>query len=291
MRSMTGFGQGVANVGNNQVEIEISAVNCRKQTEVRTTIPRELLFLEQIIKKQVLKTISRGNLTISFKYSLDSEYRKGQVSIDTELAAFLINNLKSVAKKANISADIRIADILELPGVVSEKSSLPKDLLKDLTIKSLKDGLKTLQIMQSKEGELIKDDLMVRYTNMVDILNNINKKTEQVMTHYHSKLLERIRLFGVELELNDERLAKELAFYADRSDINEEVVRLDSHLKQLDSLLKLETPGRELLFLGQEMGREITTLCSKTCDTEVNKLSLSFKNELNRLKEQILNVE
>jgi len=292
MRSMTGFGRATAIQNNNQVTIEISAVNSKKQTDIRTNLPRELLFLERVIKKIIAQKVVRGNLSVNVNYEIDAQYRKEQLQVDFEVAEYLVETLQKFAKKVGISDEIKIADLLQIPGIIVENNTLPNEVIVELCIKALNKALDELQTMQSEEGKTIAKDLTMRHKNMVKLLQTIKKHTNQSLILLKERLVERIKLFDIELSLDDERLHKELAFFAEKSDINEEVVRLESHLTQLLELItKEESPGRTLNFLSQEIGREINTLASKTCDATVSQASMEFKNELNRLKEQIMNVE
>ena len=289
---MTGFGQGTATCAGNQVNIEISAVNNRKFADIRFAIPRELASVEPVLKKKIRETVPRGCLTVSLTYELNPEARKAKFKIDSTSASAILQSLQEFAQKTGISAEVGVRDLLLIPGIVSE---VPPATLADLsepTCNALDQALAELRRMQLTEGEVLQHDLLDRRTTLLNLANKIEGKAADVTIHYQSRLHERIKQLGIEISLDDERLAREVALFADRSDITEEVVRIKSHLQQFDELLASSEPiGRALEFLSQEINREISTLSAKASDTTIADFALTFKTELGKVREQILNVE
>ena len=289
---MTGYGRGQACNGDTRVAIEVSGVN-RKQRDIRLSLPRELGCLDPLLTARVRGVAGRGCLTVSLSYELGAEHRKTQFSVDAELAAHAVQRLSELASRVGIDPRLSLSDVLALPGVVvSDEQRLPVDELTHLALAALDDALADLREMQAREGASLQQDLDERCRVLRSLLAEVRAKGSDVLVHYQQQLRERIRQLGIEVELDDGRLAKEVAFLAERSDITEEIVRIDSHLTQMSELLSgEEPPGRPLEFLCQELGREINTLAAKTRSTTVSQLALTFKGELGKIREQVANVE
>ncbi len=292
MKSMTGYGRATASADGNQVTVEVSAVNSRKQVDMRFAIPRELGMLEPVLRQQIQEQLSRGSLYVALSYVLNPAARKQMAQVDLDMACHVAANLREVAQKAGIVGDITLQDILLVPGVVVEAASSPYEPLKDLAVAALKDALAALDDMRNCEGTKLQEDLLARRQTMIDLVAKITVRGDEALLLQKQRLRERIAALGVELTLDDERLAKELAFFAERADITEELVRLRSHLDQYGELLVSNNdPGRNLDFLGQEMNREVSTLAAKTADLSISNWALALKAELARIREQIMNIE
>ena len=292
MRSMTGYGRGLAESSGNSVSIELSAVNSRRQLEMRFTLPRELGKLEPRLRLLLQERLSRGSLNVTLGYLLNPEQSSLLASIDLAAAKAAAELLRQAAKVSGLRCEPSIADLLEIPGVLLSNDSAPYEPLQELAEKALLDAVAELDIMRLKEGESLRLDLQERGKNLQRLLEQIRAREDEALQQQKLRLQERIAKLGLELSLEDERLAKEIVFYAERADINEEVVRLHSHLTQFFELLEnAGEPGRSLDFLGQEMNREINTLSAKTADLNIAGMALQMKGELGRIREQIMNVE
>ncbi|MFA6815831.1 MAG: YicC/YloC family endoribonuclease [Lentisphaeria bacterium] len=292
MKSMTGYGRADVSKDKNTVSVEITAVNSRKQAEMRFTMPRELASMESQFRKIVQKNVSRGNLNITICYQLDAENSEAMSGLDYKKALQVAEQLKRLASDAILTQGPLIGDILTIPGVLNTQNILIPDILLELIPQALEQALKKLCEMRIKEGEELKKDLLLRGENVGQFVNAIEAQGGEALIQQQKRLKERIKKLGVELTMDDERLAKELVFYAERSDITEEVVRLKSHLQQYTELLNSEhNPGRNLDFLGQEMNREITTLSSKTVDLSIAQYAFKLKSEIAKIREQVLNIE
>ena len=289
---MTGYGRGRAEDGAARVSVEVSGVN-RKQRDIRFSLPRELGSLEPLLAARVQKAIGRGCLTVSLSYELAPEHRNARLSVDTDLAAHAVQRLTELADRVGIDPRLSLSDVLALPGVVvSDEQRLPVDELTQLALSALDAALGELREMQAREGAVLQRDLDGRCQVLRGLLGQMREKDGDVLLHYQRQLRERVRQLGVEVDLDDTKLAKEAVFLAERSDITEEIVRIESHLDQMDGLLgREEAPGRPLDFLCQELGREINTLAAKARSTAVSQLALAFKNELGKVREQVANVE
>ncbi|MDD4538307.1 MAG: YicC family protein [Lentisphaeria bacterium] len=292
MKSMTGYGRATTSADGNQVTVEVSAVNSRKQVDMRFAIPRELGMLEPVLRQQIQEQLSRGSLYVALSYVLNPAARKQMAQVDLDMACHVAANLREVATKTGINGEITLQDILSVPGVVVEAASSPYEPLKDLAVAALKDALAALDDMRNREGVKLQEDLLMRRQTMIDLVDKITARGDEALLLQKQRLRERIAALGVDLTLDDERLAKELAFFAERADITEELVRLRSHLDQYGELLiSNNDPGRNLDFLGQEMNREVSTLAAKTADLSISNWALALKAELARIREQIMNIE
>lgn len=292
MQSMTGFGHGEATSNGTNVTVDISGIN-RKQLDIRFIFPREITTLEAALRPLVQSKVSRGCVNIVVNYELSSEHRREQVKIDFELAKDIAGKLKKIASETGLSETVSVTDLLNVPGVIEEQENqLPMELLQSLAKKGLEQAMTEFISMRTDEGNALAGDLRQRTGAMQEKLDQISSMTDQVLKTHHKNLRERLKQLDLEIDVNDERLAKELAFFTERSDITEELVRLKSHFNQiLDSLDSPEPIGRSLEFLCQEMHRELNTLGSKTSDCGVAKLTLFCKTELGKLREQVQNIE
>jgi len=295
MRSMTGYGRGCASNGDNQATVEITAVNSRKQVEMRFALPRELAMLEPELRQRIQEKLSRGNLNVAITYRLAPSFHASQAHIDIELGVAVANELRRLASAARLAgegSEPSLANLLQVPGVILTSDSGELDPIKPLVLQALDTALDGLGESRKIEGMRLKEDLMRRGENMARLVEAIASRTDEAVCMQRQRLRERMAALGLELNLDDERLVKEVAFYAEKADITEEVVRLKSHLQQYDVLLNTdEEPGRALDFLGQEMSREINTLSAKTADLSIAKVALELKGEINRVREQVMNIE
>lgn len=289
MKSMTGFGRGVA-LGNSgtQCVVEISAVNSRKQLEMRFAIPRELAMLEGEMRNQLQKQLARGTLTIAIAFQLGTSDMASPINF--EYANKVLQQLIKFAKDNHLDKPT-VADVLVVPGVTKTGDSI-LEIMRPLVFQALNDAIKELCAMRVREGAALQNELRQRGQNMSVLVERIAAREQDAIQAMQQRLLERIQALKVDLTIDDERLAKEVAFYVDKSDITEEVVRLRSHLVQYEALMNSDTDvGRNLDFLCQEMSRESNTLSAKTADLPISADALELKIELSKVKEQIMNVE
>jgi uncharacterized protein (TIGR00255 family) len=292
MNSMTGFGRGLAELDGTAVVIEVAAVNSRKQTDIRVILPRELSALEPALRQRVQERVSRGTLAVTLQYTLAPARRAEALAIDVPYAAQVAQRLRELAAAAGLEPRLTLADLLLIPGVLNEAASAPVESVRDLAMEALDEAVDGLRLMQRAEGEKLRHDLENRLATIRDRVESIAVRADEALVHQRQRLQERIALLGIDLPVDDERLAREVAFCAEKSDITEEVVRLRSHLEQFTDLLDEDRDvGRELEFLCQELNREATTIGAKTTETGVSELVISLKGELARIREQVLNVE
>jgi uncharacterized protein (TIGR00255 family) len=291
LKSMTGFGRGEALLSGLRAEVEISSVN-RKQLDVQVTLPRGLAVLESRTSQEVGKAFSRGCITVSVR--LAGAGRSSRMAVvDEDLAAACVAAIRRAAGKLKLKDDLSASDLARLPDII--KMHQPEDdvetvwpAVKAATAKALANIAK----MRAAEGARLHKDIAGRIKLLRDLHGSIGKLSGSVTARYREVLAARIKAAGFETAADDPQMRKELAFFADRCDISEEITRLDSHFGQATKLLASGAPvGRPLDFLIQEMFREITTIGSKANDAAVSRHVVMFKTELERMREQVQNVE
>jgi len=293
MHSMTGYGEATTIRNGTRATVQITSVN-RKQLDVRVTAPRDLLFVEPSLRSRVAEALHRGGVVLSLSVQqTDSETGTPRVQVDVSAAKSLIDQLRTLAAETGIDNDIRAGDLLSVPGLVAE-SPLPVSgsALEELCCEAAENAITELRLMQKKEGAALADDLRNRCASLTRSIPELAACEENLLHAFKERLRDRIAELGVELDLDDECLTKEIAFLAERSDISEELTRLQSHLQQMEQVLTaIEPIGRKLDFLCQEIGREITTVGAKIRGTQTACCVLEFKAELGRIREQVQNVE
>jgi uncharacterized protein (TIGR00255 family) len=286
---MTGYGRGTASGGGRQIGVEISSVN-RKQLEVALTLPRGWSELEPRLRDEINAQATRGRLTVAV-----SIHQAGSTtsSINLKAAAAYLKELQTVQKKLGVSGSITLDLVLRGPGVIA--TNLEDEWTSEtwpLLEKALREALKAFVAMRRAEGLALKRDLEKRLKAIRREMERIAKLAPTVLKRHREGLLARIHQAGLSIDANDERLLKELVIFSDRSDVSEEVTRLRSHCDQLAALLtKDESVGRTLDFILQEMNREVNTIGSKANDITISQAVVFLKTELEKIREQVQNVE
>ncbi|NLF18054.1 MAG: YicC family protein [Lentisphaerae bacterium] len=292
MHSMTGFGRGVAEQDGSTAVVEVAAVNSRKQSDIRIIMPRELAALEPVLRQRVQERVNRGTLAVTVQYTVAPERRAAALSVDLRLGAEAARRLRELAVAAGLEPRLTLADLLAVPGVIGDSTESPAELVRDLAVEALEEALDGLRSMQRAEGGKLREDLDNRVAALRDQVEAMAARTDEALLLQRQRLHDRIALLGVDLPLDDERLAREVAFYAEKSDITEEIVRLRCHLDRFGDLLAEDRDvGRELEFLCQEINREATTIGNKTSETGIAAIGISMKADLARLREQVMNIE
>jgi uncharacterized protein (TIGR00255 family) len=289
MRSMTGYGRGTAIFDGRQISVELSAVN-RKQAEINLSLPRELLELEPRLRDEINAHLSRGRLTVSVALHARAGGRGG---LNLSAAQAYRKQLESLRKTLKLEGEITLEQVLRGPGVldasaeeIKVESAWPK------VRAALQAALKHFVQMREREGNALAADLRKRALAIQKQVGEIEQLAPQVAAHHRGALLDRIAKAGLEIAPSDERMLKELVFFADRSDISEELTRLKSHLDQFHSHFHRREPvGRTLDFLLQELFREINTIGNKANFLAISQIVVVVKTELEKLREQVQNIE
>lgn len=291
MKSMTGFGCGEALNDDLIYRVEVASVN-RKQADIVVNIPRELSSLDSRIRKQVSEVISRGRINVGI--SLKSvESKGGSLSINLPLAKEYTEAITKLEDHLGLNGLVSRFDPGRAPGVIQLGETLPEpEDAWPFVEEALKESLSKLLEMRSTEGAHLKSDMESRLATLKGLLQQISEQAPSVVKRYRDNLMKRLDAAGIELNLDDERLIKEIGLFADRCDISEEVTRLESHFAQCHKYFENdEAVGRPLDFLVQEMGREINTIGSKANDASIAQIIVESKTELEKIREQIQNIE
>lgn len=289
--SMTGYGRSEVQIDGKTLITEIRSVNHRF-LEVIMKLPAGWLALEDSIRKQVKKWLRRGRVDLIVSLEGDSDHEQ-QLQFNWKLLEHYLQIQKKLEQDYGIHSELRMGDLLARDELWSfDESEQDLDQLTPHLLQSIQEACQQLVQMRQQEGEIIADDLMKRCQKLKEILSNIHSRAPQVSASYRKRLEERLaELFAGE-KLDQDRLLMEVAIFADRVDITEECVRLSSHIKQFEDALGSTDPvGRRLDFLLQEMNREINTIGSKANDQMISSWVVQSKSELEKMKEQVQNIE
>lgn len=291
MLSMTGFGAGECRRHGKLVKVMASSIN-RKQADFRISLPRELAFLERDVRDQLKACVQRGAVNVVVELC-DEDGVAAKTHVNLELAKSCWANLQALRRELGIAEPPTLRDLLAMPEIFTVGAPpLPEADLRELALTALTAALAGLCATRRGEGAALQADLLERHARLGRILARVNAKAPDVPRYYREKLLQRLKEFGADLPVDDDRLAREVTFFADRADITEEITRLTSHLQQLAELLKADdSMGRKLDFLIQELSREINTLGAKASDKDIAVCVVDFKTELERIREQVQNLE
>ena len=290
MHSMTGYGRGQIARARVKVVVEIQSVN-KRQSDVAFNLPDRLSELEPEMRAVIAQHVHRGRLTV--RVSLEHAKTGFSSVVNRSLAKAYLRSLRSLREELKLPGEITIETILQAPGVIDTPRDTPlAPTTHAATLAALKIALQKLLSMRAKEGANLLKDLMHRTKVVHQTLATIRKLQPRATRRYQSQLQERIKKLGLDVSVDDDRLVKEIALFAERSDFSEEVTRLESHLEQFVQTSKKQEPiGRTLEFLSQEIARELNTLSAKANDAEISQLVVRCKAELEKIREQIQNVE
>ncbi|AET70154.1 TIGR00255 family protein [Desulfosporosinus orientis DSM 765] len=289
--SMTGFGRGEASGGGYQVSIELKSVNHRF-LEIVVRIPRNYNSVEERIRKMLQDNFQRGRIEVHVNVA-ETEERKRLVKVDNDLALSYDKTLKDLALALHTEYETDIYRLVGFPEVLSVvEPEIDLEAFWKICAEALVKAIDGFAQMRRSEGEKLTLDLMKRIDLLGDYLHTIAERAPYVVTDYQERLQERIQTLLGDVELDPLRLANEVAYFADRASVTEELVRFDSHLAQSrEALLSNEPVGRKLDFLIQELNREINTIGSKANDLMIGQQVIKVKSELEKIREQVQNLE
>jgi len=293
MKSMTGYGRGECALDGFKITAELAAVN-RRQSEISVNLPRELEMLEAQVRDAINGAVARGRVTARLAIHTAEGKMSARMHINVPLAKAYAAELGRLAKKLKLAGKVTLDQIIRAPGVFqSDEELVDAESVWPLVEKALQQALAGLVKMREREGNHLSRDLAARVGIMRRAVEKIQKQAPQTAENYRCQLLDRVKAAGLEaIAPDDERLLKEIVLFADRSDISEELTRLQSHFQQFDDCNKSKEPvGRTLDFLAQEMNREINTIGSKANDAVISREVVILKAELEKFREQAQNVE
>ena len=293
MKSMTGHGWAEHASDGHKVSVEISSVN-RKQSEVTVVLPRELEVLEAQTRDEVNRRVARGRVSVRVTRHVMDGGESQRVALDVPLARQYAREFKKLARELHLSEELTLDTLLRAPGVMQASQEVEDaEAFWPAVSAALTQALDTLVGMREREGKHLAKDLNARIRTMRQAVARVKKLAPQVQVRYRQTLLDRIRAAGLEApQVDADRIQKEVIYFADRSDVSEELTRLEAHFAQYDTVAKSGEPvGRTLDFLAQEMNREINTLGAKANDSQISADVVMLKTELEKFREQVQNVE
>lgn len=291
IRSMTGYGRGEFTADNRKFTVEIKTVNHR-YNDITIKLPRALNGLEDAIRKEVMQKISRGktDVYISFEsYSANDVC----VTINHALANAYVEKLKELEDRYQLSSTDSLSLVAKFPDVITvEKEKQEDDVIWNALLPALKEALEKLIAMRSAEGNVLANNILEKTKLIEELTAKIKERSPAVVLEYHEKLKKRLKELLDGVTVDEQCLATEIAILADKACIDEEITRLESHILQLKDILHNGgMVGRKLDFLIQEMNREANTIASKSNDLIVTKLGIELKSEIEKIREQVQNME
>lgn len=292
MKSMTGYGKATVVRDNRELTVELKSVNHRF-LDVSTKIPRAFIFCEDVIRNALSKKLSRGHIDVFLNYALNGEADK-IVSVDTALADSYVQAAHKLSATFpelhhdfNISALMRANEVLNL-----EQREEDPELLREMVAEAVSQAADNLNVMRETEGNALRTDILAKIDRLENLLDKVKEYAPKVVEQYREKLRARLTEALKDVELDEEKLINEVCFFADKSCIDEEIIRLTTHLAHAREILSSEEAvGRKLDFLVQEFNRETNTICSKSSCLELTSVALEMKNEIEKIREQIQNLE
>ena len=290
MKSMTGFGRASLESNGKNYIIEIKTVN-NKYSDITVKSPKRLSFMEDKIRKQIANRITRGKVEVSVSF-FDFSNKSKNVVLNKEIAKEYIKQLREIADENNLSENISVVEIAKLPDILNSIDSDNDEEIAGEALKCLNMALDSLIEMRKAEGENIKQDLLVRIERVQNLVDKIAENSKGIVEECVSKLEKRVKEILKTDVVDENRIAQEAVIYADKTSIEEELTRLNSHIVQFKELVNSDGPvGKKLDFMIQEMNRETNTIGSKAGSGEITKAVIDLKVELEDIREQIQNIE
>ncbi|MGR9050223.1 YicC/YloC family endoribonuclease [Halobacillus faecis] len=292
LKSMTGYGKSTVETGESRIHVEIRSVNHRF-LDITTKMPHALLFLEERLKQVVKGRLARGRIDIFITLEAEELVEK-KIDVNWGIVNQYITHLKDIQHRHDLTGDISIDMVSKLDNVFSEKETEnDTDELKVALLDAMDNAARELVEMRAKEGQELYEDLEKRIAKVRSWLNSLDERRPRVIEEYKERIRTRVEEYTKEQIRPDEtKILQEVALLAEKGDVTEELTRLQSHFVQFEDTLSMDEPvGRRLDFIVQEMHREVNTIGSKSNDGKMTEMVVNLKSEIEKLKEQVQNVE
>ncbi len=289
MLSMTGYGRAEYSDNGINLVVELKTVNNRN-FDFNLKTPRAFIALEDMIRKTVQGYVKRGRVDLFITFS-DMRENISNIQINLDKAQSFYNASKVLSEKFNLPNDFTITSLMKSPDVLVDNTFVDATEFEDIVKNTVESACARLNDMRKVEGEKLVLDMLNRMDTIKDKADKISLRAPLVANEYKEKLKNRIEEFLKDVKYDEARLLSEVAFYTDRVNIDEELTRLNSHIVQFKDIVKKQDSGKKLDFLMQEFNRETNTICSKSNDIEVTRLALELKNEIEKVREQVQNLE
>lgn len=291
LKSMTGYGRAESITGNKKITVELKSVNHRF-SDYNIKVPRQYGFLEERVRFAVSNAVARGKIDVYVNVESVGEADK-VITVNKELAAEYINALRELCTEFGIEDDVTVSKLAQFSDIFrSEPKRDDEDELWAAVESVLNDALVSFIAMREREGGRIEEDLRARIAYMRSLAKKVDERSPQIVAEYKEKLYSKINELLDGRDIDDARVLTEVAIFADKIAVNEETVRLASHYDEFEEIISSGAPaGRRLDFLIQEINRECNTIGSKASDLETAKIVVELKGEIEKLREQIQNIE
>lgn len=289
IKSMTGFGRAKYDIDGRQYIVEIKSVNNR-YCDISVKIPRNISYLEEKVKAEISKLVSRGKVDVFITFYNNSTKGK-TIKFNNELAEIYITELKKMAIKNGINQDIQITEISKFPDILTIENDEDEELIWNELKIPLIEALNSFIEMRETEGKKLYEDIEKRINNIELIVEKISENSTRLIKDYIVKLETRIKELMNTENIDENRLAMETVIYADKSSVEEEITRLKSHISQFRNLINGNVVGKKIDFLIQEMNRETNTIGSKSSSIDITNMVIDMKTEIEDIREQVQNIE
>lgn len=293
MKSMTGFGRAeqLCPATGIRYTAEISGVN-RKQLDVRVSVAKELLPFEVRIRELVGRHISRGAVQVRIDFRQETAESASRIHIDTAVVRDLLKQSETLKTELGLTGELTLRDILGLPGIVTPvMPDLLSETAENAMLTCVETMLTAFNAMREREGQNLRADFVARLDKLAEGVVALRELTDRHSAVFRERIIAKIREAEVQFAADEERLVKEVFYLCMKADVAEELTRLESHIQQMRESLDIPQCGRKLDFIVQEMHREITTLGNKAPGVEITPVIVELKTEIDRMKEQVQNVE
>ena len=288
MRSMTGYGIAEAVFNDNKITTEIRTLNS-KQLDINIKLGPELRFAELDFRTRIASRLQRGKIEVSISISKVSQ--SDSSIIDKDIVASYLQQVTSISEELKIPMSSDMAMLLfRLPGIFNSPEQTYDESFIEAINGCLDEAISKVDTFRIKEGQTLREDLLSKVKSIRQLLSEVSPFEEARINSIRQKLLKRLTDLEIEGRYDENRLEQELVYYIEKLDINEEKVRLSQHCNYFEEICNEEQSGKKLGFIAQEMGREINTLGSKSNEADMQRLVVQMKDELERIKEQVLNI-
>lgn len=292
IRSMTSFGRSNSEEGKKRVfTVEMKSVNSR-YLDVNIRMPKSIISLEEEIRKMISNSLNRGKVDVFINIKNYNE-GAGVPKVDINLAQGYLQCLKEIEEKLNIKNDISVMQIARFPEVITmiEEEDKIDEIWEELK-PLISSSLDMMINMREVEGEKLKEDILIKINQIEELVSKVEEFADSIPKVFKQKLEERLKDLLGNVEVDENRIATEVCILADKATVDEEIIRLNSHINQVKETLKLNEPiGRKLDFIVQEMNRETNTIGSKSSDIKMTNIVIDIKNILEKIREQVQNIE
>ena len=291
IKSMTGFGRAEVSDEKRKITIEIKAVNHR-YLDVNMKMPKKLCIFESSIRTVLKEYVERGKIDIFITYE-DFIDTNVSVKYNDEVAKAYVAFINDISKEFSLENDLKASTLSRFPEVFTlEEQEIDESELWEYVEKALRDALKMFVDARVKEGENLKNDIIVKLDNMLENVSFIEKRAPEIINEYHARLKDKVSEYLKDSSIDEQRIVTEVTLFTDQICIDEEIVRLKSHIEATkDALINGGSLGRKLDFIAQEMNREANTILSKANDLKTSNHAIELKTDIEKVREQIQNIE